>query len=668
MPPGHRPSTVAEFVKFCLVGSSGILLDTAVLVGLVELGGLDPRLAAAFAFLAAATWNDGFKRVWTFALAPDTTGARSYARFVPVSVGGFAVRLGVMHVLIEYAGMGDAPWYVVASVIGLAGGTVVTFAGSKDYAFTPAAPSPPDGAAAGGRGFEPSRAPTRRWIVVLLGACLAFYVVNNAIWLLYDASSPSYDQAAHAEFALRYMRLFEHPTRLSLRRLLEVTGYWPPLFHISSVPFTMALGFSASSVAAANFLFLPAVVVGTYGIGRRLFDERVGVGAVVLTLLYPMMYALSREILVDFALVGMVTLTLLLVLSSDGGLNPRRSWLLGVVAGFAMLTKWTAVTFALGPAIVWFAICLRRDRPAWGRAAISVGIALFVCALVALPWYVTSFHAFLQRAGVALGSDPAREGDPIRVVESLAWYWAAARNALILRLLLVPTIVGAAAFVFRNRAWRAWAFLAAWAVPAMVFFVLIPNKDGRFVVPLLPAVALTAAAGLQALPWRRVRALVWAFVVAAGVYQFYAISFAWPVPIAHFYAGPPYTKDWKIDEILTAIDTIDVARPVRVAVLPNEPDFEPNIFLLDADIRRLPLQIEGVGHVLEPIPALGRYDVIVSKSGSISPAYAADFRPQVRDALADWMQSANRAPRISLWRTWPLPDGSHAEVYVVSDR
>jgi len=47
---GQRHSTVAEFVKFCLVGSSGVLLDTAGLVGLVELGGVGSWVGSLISF------------------------------------------------------------------------------------------------------------------------------------------------------------------------------------------------------------------------------------------------------------------------------------------------------------------------------------------------------------------------------------------------------------------------------------------------------------------------------------------------------------------------------------------------------------------------------------------------------------------------------------------
>jgi hypothetical protein len=267
-----------------------------------------------------------------------------------------------------------------------------------------------------------------------------------------------------------------------------------------------------------------------------------------------------------------------------------------------MLTKWTAVVFVAGPAIVWFVVCLRRDRPSFRAAAGALTLVALVAGIVALPWYVNSFDALVHKATTeAFGSDPAQEGDPTRVIDSLWWYWGAVKDALILRPLLLPTILGLAAFAVRVRSWAGWSFLLGSLVPALVFFVLIPNKDGRFVVPLLPIVAIMTAAGIRSVPWKAVRAVVWAFILVAGVYQFYAISFAWPVPIRHFYTHAPARPDWKVNDILTAISALPSSTPLRVAVLPDDPDFEQNLFQLDAAIRSLPLEVDGFGYRGAPV-------------------------------------------------------------------
>jgi dolichol-phosphate mannosyltransferase len=125
----------SEFIKFCLVGLTGLAVDTAVLVSLVAYASLDPRAAAVFAFAAAVSWNYLFNRIWAFRSGKSAPLPRSYTLFVAVCLAGLGIRIGVMHLLIAYAGMGVSPWYILASFIGIGAATVFNFLGSKYVAF-----------------------------------------------------------------------------------------------------------------------------------------------------------------------------------------------------------------------------------------------------------------------------------------------------------------------------------------------------------------------------------------------------------------------------------------------------------------------------------------------------------------------------------------------------
>ena len=127
---------VTQFIKFCLVGTSGIFIDTAVLVLLVELLYFDPRLAAIFAFTAAVSWNYLFNRVWTFKQGVGTKITHTYITFVIVCMIGLGIRIGVMHLLMTYVGMSEMPWYVLASLLGIAAATIFNFLGSKYLVFS----------------------------------------------------------------------------------------------------------------------------------------------------------------------------------------------------------------------------------------------------------------------------------------------------------------------------------------------------------------------------------------------------------------------------------------------------------------------------------------------------------------------------------------------------
>ena len=131
----YRYPLVFELFKFCLVGLTGLVVDTAVLVSLVDYAFLDPRFAAVFAFAAAVSWNYLFNRIWSFPSGRSAPVSRSYAFFVSICLLGLGIRIGVMHLLIAYAGLGVKPWYILASFIGIGAATAFNFLGSKYVAF-----------------------------------------------------------------------------------------------------------------------------------------------------------------------------------------------------------------------------------------------------------------------------------------------------------------------------------------------------------------------------------------------------------------------------------------------------------------------------------------------------------------------------------------------------
>jgi dolichol-phosphate mannosyltransferase len=130
-----RPGVI-QFVKFCLVGFSGVFIDTLVLICLVELVYLDPRFAAVFAFMAAVTWNYISNRIWTFKKGKIKSALHSYFIFIIICILGLGIRIGVMHLLIRYAGMSESPRYILASLFGIAAATIFNFLGSKYLVFS----------------------------------------------------------------------------------------------------------------------------------------------------------------------------------------------------------------------------------------------------------------------------------------------------------------------------------------------------------------------------------------------------------------------------------------------------------------------------------------------------------------------------------------------------
>ncbi len=111
-----------QFVKFCLVGGSGVIVNMAVVYLLHERLGLALLLASPVAVEASILSNFFLNNHWTFR-TPDVE-VRRLAKFNLVSLGGMAITTGILTLLVTYVGL----HWVFANLIAIGAATVWNFA------------------------------------------------------------------------------------------------------------------------------------------------------------------------------------------------------------------------------------------------------------------------------------------------------------------------------------------------------------------------------------------------------------------------------------------------------------------------------------------------------------------------------------------------------------
>ena len=79
-----------KFVRFGVVGFSGMIVDYAFLFLFVKLCGLPDLLANAFSFTLAASSNYFLNRIWTFR-SPEEQVGKEYLKFFLVSLVGLGI-------------------------------------------------------------------------------------------------------------------------------------------------------------------------------------------------------------------------------------------------------------------------------------------------------------------------------------------------------------------------------------------------------------------------------------------------------------------------------------------------------------------------------------------------------------------------------------------------
>lgn len=124
-----------RFVKFALVGVSGVLVNNLVLFLLHGRAGLPLPVASLVAIESAIVNNFLFNDRWTFGQATPTLGR--FLRFNLVSLGGLVVNLSVLTGLVRLFGV----HYLVANLVGIAAALAWNFLVNVRWTWASTAPT-----------------------------------------------------------------------------------------------------------------------------------------------------------------------------------------------------------------------------------------------------------------------------------------------------------------------------------------------------------------------------------------------------------------------------------------------------------------------------------------------------------------------------------------------
>jgi dolichol-phosphate mannosyltransferase len=107
-----------QLVRFGLVGASGYVLNLAVYALCVHPLGIDYRVSATIAFLAAVSNNFWWNRHWTFKATAGNAKFQA-ARFLVVSLAAFGLGLLLLQFLVAVAGLPKVPAQAVAVLVAM---------------------------------------------------------------------------------------------------------------------------------------------------------------------------------------------------------------------------------------------------------------------------------------------------------------------------------------------------------------------------------------------------------------------------------------------------------------------------------------------------------------------------------------------------------------------
>ena len=344
----------------------------------------------------------------------------------------------------------------------------------------------------------------------------------DRLWWTHFNSIPAWDQADYLNSALDHGRALGFLPGGGWQgwdALLDLSPKIPPLASLVNGS-VMALAGDAPAQAAWTLslwhgLLLLAVAAWALELRRpRPAARGFALLAAVLVALAPALLNLRSDYVLELPLTAMVTFALWRL---GCWWNPQRGgrWHQAFTAALtcllALLVKQSALLVLL-PALAWAAVQALR-RGAGRRVQLLAGLALILAGV--LPWLRHNWITTLGGTNRAVLESAAREGDP-GPLSLQGWLWYP--RLLPEQLGGVVLAVGLAGLLLWTwQRWRlgpgsplrgalgpgaeahddrlAWCWLLISLVAGWVFTGLSPNKDDRYIAPLLPALLLLLTRG-----------------------------------------------------------------------------------------------------------------------------------------------------------------------------
>ncbi len=345
------------------------------------------------------------------------------------------------------------------------------------------------------------------WVAALWGLS----TVWDRLWLARDGRIPSWDQADYLNSAVDHGRAlgFLSGSWKGWEALLDLSPKIPPLASLVNGSVMAVAGDSPDQASWSLALWHGLLLAVVAAWGRQLAGRRFALLCVALVALSPALWLLWRW-----------------QAASPRGGHPRQALLAALAIGAALMVKQSALLLVALPAL-WAAVggLRRRER------RLQVLLALAVVLALVLPWLHHNWITTLGGTNRAVLESAASEGDPpVLSMASLLWYVRLLPEQLGPVVLLVGLL--GFALALGNRLWperrwfqpwgsprqpspgptgapppvaaapipvvalpEGWGWLLGCAAAGWLATTLSPNKDARYIAPVLPLLLLLLAAG-----------------------------------------------------------------------------------------------------------------------------------------------------------------------------
>jgi 4-amino-4-deoxy-L-arabinose transferase-like glycosyltransferase len=327
------------------------------------------------------------------------------------------------------------------------------------------------------------KAGINKWRLIFLAFALIYAVLVS---LDLSKTPVQWDEAIHLNNGLFLLR----------GEYTGVGSFYPPLFDVVTMSFFKVLGVTVLSgrLVSVTFSLLSLLVV--FELVYSLYGAKTALSASILLGIFPGFFWLSRLAMIETMLVFFFTTSLFFFFSWLRNRQDKMLVLSGLTIGLGFLTKYQMLIAA----VIMVASTLLLAKNHLKLMFYKFTLLIITAVAVAIPWILISYQIYaskmldewmyaLQTGNPEKSLYSARYPLPIFYFIEMTWPYSDVHPISLL--LFSISLLGLGLFAWRRK--KEDKLLLTWFILVFVFFTLIPNKHWRYVLPLFPALAISAA-------------------------------------------------------------------------------------------------------------------------------------------------------------------------------
>ena len=348
---------------------------------------------------------------------------------------------------------------------------------------------------------------------ILIGIFWLLSISFDHIWLTLDKGLPAWDQAEYLTHAIdhgRSLGFLNGGGWEGWHSLLELSPKMPPLSSIISGTFMSFSGEDSDSALRVMSLWHGLLLITIAFWGKDLGGRLLGLISAAIISISPAILALRLNFTLDLPLSAASVLSLWLLgnwrlKQVDGGGKFHQAIFTAFAISSSLLIKQSALVF-LAPPTIWVFLIGFREK----ARRIQIITSLLIIITTILPWFHQNWISIISGTNRAVIISGAKEGDPGALdPESFIWYprlWLDQFGK-------IPFIGGISGvlligwkkrhkIIFYNYSNKksnnkigSWYWLICCLISGWFFLSIIPNKDPRYIAPILPLISIILAKG-----------------------------------------------------------------------------------------------------------------------------------------------------------------------------